>query len=178
MQFPLFIRKNRSILLYGVSMAILLLILKWLEWKYVIISNRLEIYIGAIALIFTLLGIWLAKKLTKPKTLVIEKEVVKEVEVLKEIDVVREIEVIKEVYINENASTEINKAEIEKLGLSNREMEVLQLMSTGLSNQEIADKLFLSLPTIKTHTGNIFIKLDVKRRTQAVEKAKRLNIIT
>lgn len=159
-------------------MAILLLILKWLEWKYVIISNRLEIYIGAIALIFTLLGIWLAKKLTKPKTLVIEKEVVKEVEVLKEIDVVREIEVIKEVYINENASTEINKAEIEKLGLSNREMEVLQLMSTGLSNQEIADKLFLSLPTIKTHTGNIFIKLDVKRRTQAVEKAKRLNIIT
>ena len=172
MQFSLFIRKNRSILLYGVSMAVLLLVLKWLEWKYVIISNRLEIYIGAIALIFTLLGIWLAQKLSKPKTLVIEKEVVKEV------DVVREVEVIKEVYINENIPAEINKAEIEKLGLSNREMEVLELMSAGLSNQEIADTLFLSLPTIKTHTGNILIKLDLKRRPQALEKAKRLNIIT
>jgi len=54
---------------------------------------------------------------------------------------------------------------------------VLQLMSEGLSNQEIAARLFVSLNTIKTHSANIFEKLDVRRRTQAVDKAKKLNII-
>jgi ATP/maltotriose-dependent transcriptional regulator MalT len=56
-------------------------------------------------------------------------------------------------------------------------MEVLQLMAEGLSNQEIAGRLFLSLNTIKTHSSNIFEKLDVRRRTQAVEQARKLNII-
>jgi len=51
-------------------------------------------------------------------------------------------------------------------------------MAQGLSNQEIAEKLFVSLNTIKTHTSRLFEKMDVKRRTQAVEKAKRLNIIS
>lgn len=67
--------------------------------------------------------------------------------------------------------------EKQKLGLSSREMEVLQLMAQGLSNQEIADKLFLSVPTVKTHSSNLFFKLDVKRRTQAIEKARQLKII-
>ncbi len=66
---------------------------------------------------------------------------------------------------------------IGKLGLSQREIEVLGLMADGASNQEIADALFISLNTIKTHTSRLFEKLDVKRRTQAIEKAKRLNII-
>ncbi|HWY39055.1 MAG TPA: LuxR C-terminal-related transcriptional regulator, partial [Bacteroidia bacterium] len=67
--------------------------------------------------------------------------------------------------------------EIEKLGISKRELDVLSLMAMGLSNEEIAGKLFVSLNTVKTHSSNIFSKLDVKRRTQATEKAKRLNII-
>lgn len=166
-----FIQKNKTILLYGISMAVLLLFLKWLEWRFVIVNHAMEVYIGFIALIFTSLGIWLALKLSKPKinTVIVEKEIFTEV--------VKEVEVVKEIFITEASAVGINEKEIEKLGLSKRELEVLELMSGGLSNQEIADKLYLSLPTIKTHSGNIFIKLDVKRRTQAVEKAKRLNII-
>ena len=64
------------------------------------------------------------------------------------------------------------------VGLSNREMDVLALIVQGYSNQEIADHLFVSLSTIKTHVSNIFSKLDVKRRTQAVQRAKELGLFT
>lgn len=148
--------KNKQAYLYGISLALLLFLLKWLELRFVVIDHSFEVYIGAIALIFTGLGIWLALKLTKPKveTRVIEKEVL-----LHQKDFV------------------LNERELEKLGLSKREVEVLELMSKGMSNQEIATQLFVSLNTIKTHSSKIFEKLDVKRRTQAVEKAKRLSII-
>ena len=66
---------------------------------------------------------------------------------------------------------------IEELGLSKREYEVLQEIALGLSNQEIADKLFVSESTIKTHVSNLLIKLDAKRRTQAIRISKSLNII-
>ncbi|MFT3824304.1 MAG: response regulator transcription factor [Chitinophagaceae bacterium] len=152
-----FLIKNKMVLLYGASMAALLLLLKWLELRFVIIDHAFEIYIGAIALVFTGLGIWLALKLSKPKTVVVEKEV----------------------YIRQDPDTTFtpNDQEIEKLGISTRELEVLQLMAEGLSNQEIAEKLFVSLNTIKTHSSNLFVKLDVKRRTQAVDTAKKLRII-
>lgn len=61
--------------------------------------------------------------------------------------------------------------------LSRRELDVLELIASGMSNQEIADKLFLSLNTVKTHSSNLFLKLDVKRRTQAVQRARELGII-
>src|SRR5476649_983616 len=69
--------KNKQNILYGVSLALLLLLLKWLEWRYVIIDHAFEIYASAIAVIFTGLGIWLAIKLTTPKvkTVIIEKQV-------------------------------------------------------------------------------------------------------
>jgi len=149
--------KNRGILLYGAALAALLFILKWLEYRLVIIDHSFEIYIGAVAVIFTSLGIWLALKLSKPKT--------------------KTVVIEKEVYIKNPGDFVFNDQEAEKLGLSKREMEVLQLMAEGLSNQEIAEKLFVSLNTVKTHSSNVFVKLDVKRRMQAVEKAKRLAII-
>ena len=71
----------------------------------------------------------------------------------------------------------INEAELKKLNLSNREYEVLQLLVKGYSNAEIAENLFLSLSTIKTHVSSLFIKMDVRSRTQAIEKAKRLKIM-
>lgn len=144
--------KNKEVILYGLALALLLFLLKWLELRFIIIDHAFEIYIGAIAAIFTGLGIWLAVKLTKPKTVVVEKEVY-----------------IKDFTLNEN--------ELNKLRLSKRELEVLQLMAEGLSNQEIAERLFVSLNTIKTHSSKVLEKLDVERRTQAVEKAKRLSII-
>jgi ATP/maltotriose-dependent transcriptional regulator MalT len=139
-------------------MAILLFVLKWLELRFVIIDHAQEMYIGAVAFIFTSLGIWLALKLTKPKvqTIIVEKEVYKS---------------------GGNAAFTVNEKELAKTGLSTRELEVLQLIAEGLSNQEIAARLFVSLNTIKTHSSRIFEKLDVKRRTQAIEKAKRLNLI-
>ena len=144
-------------MLYSISLALLLFLLKWLELRFIIFDHAFEIYIGAIALIFTALGIWLALKLTKPKlhTVVVEKEV----------------------YVNNNAGFVLNEAEMNRLGLSRRELEVLQLMAQGLSNGEIAERLFVSLNTIKTHSSKLFEKMDVKRRTQAVEKAKRAGLI-
>jgi len=151
------IKRNKNIILYGSSLALLLLLLRWLEFRFLVLNHALDIYIGAIALIFTGLGIWLALKLAKPKT--------------------QTIIVEKEVYIKPEEEFVLNEAELEKLAISKRELEVLELMAKGMSNQEIAERLFVSLNTIKTHSGKIFEKLDVKRRTQAVEKAKRLSII-
>ena len=72
---------------------------------------------------------------------------------------------------------EIDEQQIEALGLTEREMEVLRLIASGLSNVEIGEKLFVSENTVKTHVSNLFVKLDVKRRTQAVTRAKELRII-
>ena len=152
-----FLSKYKLIFLYGASLAMLLFLLRWLELHFLIMDHAFEIYIGAIAIIFTSLGIWLALKLARPK--------------------VRTVVVEKEVYINNSSAFILNEAALDQLNLSKRELEVLQLMAEGLSNQEIAGRLFLSLPTIKTHAGRLFEKLDVKRRTQAIEKAKRLQII-
>ena len=152
-----FLARHKLVIIYGSSLALLLFLLKWLEWRFIILDHAIEIYSAAIALVFTGLGIWLALKLARPtvKTIVVEKEV----------------------YITSPHTGTVNKKEITRLGLSARELEVLQLMAEGLSNQEIAGRLFVSLNTIKTHSSNIFEKLEVRRRTQAVEQARRLNII-
>ena len=149
--------KRKEILIYCISMALLLFLVKWLEAHFIVFNFRLDFFIGAIAIIYMVLGIWLALKLIKPK---VETHIIE-----------------KEVYTDNSAQTEINNQEIAKRGISKRELAVLNLMASGLSNKEIAGKLFIGLNTVKTHSSNIFLKLDVKRRTQAVEKAKRLNII-
>ena len=77
--------------------------------------------------------------------------------------------------VSESFRQDIQK--IEQLGISTREMEILQKVAEGLSNKEIGETLFVSESTVKTHISNLFIKLDVKRRTQAVQKAKELNLI-
>lgn len=156
-----FLQKYKQAFLYAASLVAILVLLQVLQYKFVLINHSFEIYIFSIAVIFTGLGIWLALKLVKPKkeiqTIVVEKNVY-----------------VKEFSIEERQALE---AERQKLGLSTRELEVLQLMAEGLSNQEIAESLFLSLPTVKTHSSKLFEKLDVKRRTQAVEKARQLNLI-
>ena len=165
------LQRNKAIMVYSISLASLLFLLKWLELRFIIIDYSFEIYAGFIAVIFTALGIWLALKLsrkdafsTKPKveTVIVEKEV----------------------YINRNESLPdrqagfvLNTSLISQLELSKRELQILSLMAQGHSNQEIAEKIFVSLSTVKTHNQNLFVKLDVKRRTQAIEKAKRLSLI-
>jgi ATP/maltotriose-dependent transcriptional regulator MalT len=138
-------------------MAVLVFVLKWMQWKYLIVDNAIDIYIGLIAVFFTILGIWIATNLAKPK---VEKVIVE-----------------KEVYVPAPVDFSINQAALEQLNLTNREYEILLLVTKGHSNAEIAEFLFLSLSTVKTHLSNLYIKLDVKRRTQAIEKAKRLQIV-
>ncbi|MCE6987834.1 response regulator transcription factor [Dyadobacter sp. CY323] len=152
-----FFSKNRQIMLYGVSLAMLLFLLKWLELRFLVINHIVEIYTGVLALIFTGLGIWLAVKLIKPevKTVIVEKEV----------------------RVMSDGNFSVNEAEMSRFGLSKRELEVLELIAAGLSNQDIASRLFVSLNTVKTHSSRLFEKLEVKSRTQAVEKAKRLSLI-
>ncbi|MBL7864664.1 MAG: response regulator transcription factor, partial [Cyclobacteriaceae bacterium] len=76
-----------------------------------------------------------------------------------------------------NPNFVFNQEELERRTISKREHEVLELIARGHSNQEIADKLFVSVNTIKTHLSNLFLKLEVSRRTQAIQKAKDLRLI-
>ncbi len=132
-------------------MALLLFVLKWLELRLIIIEHAFEFYAGAIALLFTLLGIWIAIKI-RP---------------------IRQIE-----NKPSNAAEYISNEQLRmELAISKRELEVLQLIANGLSNQEIATQLFISPHTVKSHTARLFEKLDVKRRTHAVEKAQQLGLL-
>jgi len=136
---------KKIILLYGVSLSLLVLLLKWVDYRFWVHDISMEIYMGAIAAIFTGLGIWMGLKLTRPKV-IIQKE---------KLDIFQ-----------------INEDNLKASNISQREYEILKLLSQGLSNQEIADQLFISLSTVKTHVSNLYSKLDVKRRTQAIQQAK------
>jgi two-component system, NarL family, response regulator LiaR len=138
---------KRTIILYGLALAALVFLLKYLEYQLIVRNLSIEFYVGIVALFFTALGIWAGLKLTQKKIVILGPEFI------------------------------FNKTELHRLGISKREHEVLELMAQGLSNQEIADKLFVSLNTIKTHSSNLFMKLEVSRRTQAVQKAKQLRLI-
>lgn len=146
---------KRTILIYGLALAGLTTLLKMIEYKFLVRDISMEIYLGVIALFFTIIGVWAGTKIIGKKT------IVQEVPVLVE----RQTEFVQD------------EAQMKKLGISQREYEVLQLMSEGLSNQEIGERLFISLPTVKTHSANLYMKLDVKRRTQAVQRAKELQLI-
>lgn len=141
---------KKTIIIYGISLAVMVMLLKILELKYVIHEFSYEIYVSLIALIFTAVGLWIGVKIVTRK---------KEIQVIVRSDFVK------------------NETEIERLEISQREYDVLELMATGFSNQEIADRLFISLSTVKTHSANLFSKLNVKRRTQAVQRAKELQLI-
>lgn len=138
---------RRTILLYGIAMAVLIGILKSIEYRVLIRDISTELAVGLIAVMFAALGIWAGRKLTRTRVETIGPEFV------------------------------LNDAELKRTGISKREYEVLELISEGLSNQEIADRLFVSLSTVKTHLSNLFIKLDARRRTQAVQRAKELRLI-
>lgn len=148
------IRQFKHITIYSLLMALLIFALKWIQWEYLIKDNSTEIYTGLIALLFTGLGVWIAMQLsqTKVETVVVEKKVT----------------------ANEFVQ---DQAALEQLGLTNREYEVLQLVVQGHSNADIASQLFLSLSTVKTHVSNLLQKMHVRSRTQAIEKARRLNIL-
>jgi len=137
----------RTILIYGVAMAILIGLLKVVEYKYFVRDIPLEFYIGAVAVMFTGLGIWAGLRLTRPKI------------------------------VRVGGPFERDEAALKRLGISRREYEVLELVAAGLSNQDIAGRLFVSTSTVKTHVSSVLAKLDASRRTEATAKAKEMRII-
>lgn len=143
----------RTVLIFGISLALLLALLKWAEYSYFVKDMMLETYIGIVGMICTVLGGWIGWQLTRPKPG----------------EVANKVEPPAEQLNGYNAEN--------KFGLSPREYEVLVLIASGYSYQEIADKLFVSLSTVKTHASNIFSKMDVQRRTQAVMRAQSAGIL-
>ena len=138
---------KKTILLYGLSLAGLVALLKSFEYRLFIRDLSLEFYVGIVAVLFTGLGVWAGLRLTRKKVIVLTPDF----------------------QLDENA---LNRG-----GISKREHEVLGLISQGLSNQEIADKLFVSVNTVKSHLSGLFLKLEVKRRTHAIRRGKELRLI-
>lgn len=129
--------------------------LRLIEYRFLIESHSIEIYGALIAMVFAGVGIWLGLKLTRTKETV----------------------VIKEITIPASTSFALNHDKVHELGITKRELEILQLIAQGLSNREIAEKLFVSENTVKTHSSRLLDKLNAKRRTQAVQLGKQFGLI-
>ena len=142
-------------LIYGLSGGILIVVLKLLEFRFLVVEHSIEIYIGLVAALFAGLGIWLGLKLTRKQ----------------------EVIVVKEVPVAAIQPFALNKERLRDLGITKRELEILELIAQGMSNREIADRLFVSENTVKTHSSRLFDKLSARRRTQAVQIAKELGLI-
>lgn len=141
---------KKTILLYGLLGGILVVVLQITEYRFLVLEHSLEIYGGLVAAIFAALGIWLGLKLTKTKEVIVVKG---------------------------PEPFSINREKLDELGISPREHEILTLIAAGLSNREIAERLFVSENTVKTHLARLFEKLNAKRRTQAVQIAKESGLI-
>ena len=144
---------KKHILIYGLCGGVLIVILKLVEYRFLVIQHSIEIYGGLIALLFAVLGIWLGLKLTKNKETIVVKEV------------------------PAPQFFTLNEKRLAELGITRRELEILELIANGLSNREIAEKLFVSENTVKTHSSRLFDKLSARRRTQAVQLGKELGLI-
>lgn len=154
---------KKTVLLYGLLGGVLIAALKLIEYRYLLIEHSFEIYGGIVALLFSGLGIWLGLKLTRPKETVITREVPVRVEV--------------PVPVPAAGPFQRNEARVEQLGITARELEILEAIAAGLSTREIAERLFVSENTVKTHTARLFDKLSARRRTQAVQRAKEEGLI-
>jgi DNA-binding CsgD family transcriptional regulator len=152
---------KKHLLIYGLCGGLLIVVLRLIEYRFLVLERSIEIYGGLIALFFASLGIWLGLKLTKNKV------VVKEVP----------IEVPIEIQVPTSQPFVLNQVKLQQLGITARELEILQLIAGGMSNREIAEKLFVSENTVKTHSSRLFEKLSAKRRTQAVQIGKDLSLI-
>jgi len=146
---------RKHVLLYGLLAGVLIAALRLIEYRWLVLEHSVEIYGGLVAAVFASLGIWLGLKLTRR----IETVVVREVMVASPVNFVRD------------------QNKLESLGITPRELEILQLIAQGLSNKEIAARVYVSENTVKTHSSRVFDKLGARRRTQAVQLGKELGLI-
>jgi ATP/maltotriose-dependent transcriptional regulator MalT len=148
-------RALRDILLYGLTGGLLILVLKLTEYRFLVIEHSFEIYGGLIAALFSALGIWLGLTLTRKK----------------------QVTIIQEIPSPSAVPFAPDQARLAQLAITPRELEILGLIAAGLSNREIASRLFVSENTVKTHSSRLFDKLGARRRTQAVQLAKTSRLI-
>lgn len=146
---------KRHVLIYGLVGGVLIALLQWMQYRFLVLEHSLEIYGGLVAVTFAILGIWLGLKLTRPKETI----------------------VVKEVPVPATQPFVLDDRKREDLGITRRELDILELMAQGLSNREIAEKLFVSENTVKTHSSRVFDKLGAKRRTQAVQLGKEFGLL-
>jgi DNA-binding CsgD family transcriptional regulator len=145
----------QHIILFGLAGGILITLLKWTEYRYLVVEHSIEIYGGLTAATFSAFGIWLGLRLTRKQI------VLKEVHVL----------------VAAGQPFVVNSKKQEELEITPRELEILELIAKGMSNREIAEKLFVSENTVKTHSSRVFDKLGAKRRTQAVQLGKEFGLL-
>ena len=155
---------KKTALLYGLVAGLLLLALQLVEYRWLVVERAFEIYGGLVALIFSALGIWLGLRLTRPPRVIV-----------REVPVAVPVEVPAPVAAP--APFAVDPARLEQFGITRREHEILQLVAAGLSTREIAERLFVSENTVKTHTGRLLAKLDSRRRTQAIQRAREAGLI-
>ena len=146
---------KRHVLIYGLIGGILIAALKWTEYRFLVIEHSIEIYGGLIAATFAVLGIWLGLKLTGRRQTII----------------------VKEIPVPAGEPFVLDERKREDLHITRRELEILELIAQGLSNREIAEKLFVSENTVKTHSSRVFDKLGARRRTQAVQLGKEFGLL-
>ncbi len=148
---------KRPVLIYGIAGGLLIALLKFIEYRFLVVEHSLEIYGGLVAVIFAALGTWLGLKLTRPKETIVVHEV--------------------RVPVPVSHPFRRDDGEVERLGITPRELEILEAIAAGFSNREIAERLFVSENTVKTHSSRLFDKLGARRRTQVVQMAKERGII-
>jgi two-component system, NarL family, response regulator LiaR len=153
---------TRGLLLYAVVGGLVVAALRFVDYRFLVVEHSFAIYGGIIAALFAGIGIWLGRGAVR------ERIVTREVRV--EVPIASPPSGTSEAFV-------LDQARVAELELTRRELEVLQLMADGLSNREMAERLFISENTIKTHCGRLFDKLGAGRRTQAVQVARRLRLI-
>lgn len=146
---------RKHVLLYGLLCGVVIAVLRLIEYRWLVVDHSIEIYGGLVAAIFAAVGIWLGRRLTRPTETV----------------------VVREVVLPAPTSFVRDQSKVESLGITPRELEVLELIAEGLSNKEIAARVFVSENTIKTHSSRVFDKLGAQRRTQAVQLGRELRLI-
>ena len=162
-------RQPKIILLYGLLGGFLIAALRLIEYRFLVLEHSLEIYGGIVAFLFASLGLWLGLKLTRTREVLVVQEVPVHIEVPVRVEV--------PVPAPTSASFKRNEARRQQLGITARELEIMEAIAAGLSNREIAQKLFVSENTVKTHAARLFGKLSARRRTQAIQLAKEAGLI-
>jgi NarL family two-component system response regulator LiaR len=168
---------KRIVLVYGLIGGILVTVLQWTEYRFLVIENSYAVYGGLVALVFAALGIWLGTRVRRPDPGIdsgpadqaLENPTAPLSPTAPLAQETSPAHVSSPFLLNENRRG--------SLGITRREMEVLELMAQGLSNQEIAAKLFVSENTVKTHLSRVFDKLGARRRTQAVQLGKEMGLL-